>query len=188
MSALLSADLFKGQLIRLAAPQPDDKEIIARWHNDAEYLRQLDSAPARPRPASYFDAGIDKSKDEHEFGFAIRTLADDKLIGYTELEVYWSHQVAWISIGIGEADYRGKGFGTEAMRLTVAYAFRELNLYRLSLSVFSYNPRAVHLYEKLGFVHEGVMRSALYRDGQRHDMLIMGLLRPEWERSQADSG
>jgi RimJ/RimL family protein N-acetyltransferase len=73
------------------------------------------------------------------------------------------------------------------MRLTTAYAFRELNLYRISLTVFSYNTRAIRLYEKLGFVHEGVSRSALYRDGQRHDMLLMGLLRPEWEHIQSTS-
>src|SRR5262249_3278328 len=140
MTSLMPGDLFKGQLVRLAAMRPDDKEIMARWQDDAEFQRQLDTDPARPRPASYFDSNNDKTTEHRQFAFMIRTLADDKLIGFTDLLVTWNHQTAWISIGIGDAENRGKGYGTDAMRLTLAYAFRELNLYRISLNVFSYNP------------------------------------------------
>ncbi len=72
------------------------------------------------------------------------------------------------------------------MHLTINYGFRELNLYRINLSVFAYNPRAIRAYEKADFVHEGTMRQALFRDGQRYDMLLMGLLRSEWQRQAAD--
>ena len=184
MSSLMPSDLFRGQLVRLAAPHSDDKESMARWYDDPEFQRQLDTDPARPRPASYFEPPKEKANEYREFSFLIRTLAEDKMIGFTDLWVMWNHQTAWLSIGIGEAEYRGKGYGTDAMRLTLAYAFRELNLYRISLTVFSYNPRAIHVYEKLGFVREGVSRSALYRDGQRHDVILMGLLRPEWDATQ----
>ena len=67
------------------------------------------------------------------------------------------------------------------------YAFHELNLYRLQLTVFDYNERALALYRGLGFQHEGAMRQFLERDGERHDMYLMGLLRPEWqERAESD--
>jgi RimJ/RimL family protein N-acetyltransferase len=105
MASLMSSNLFRGQLVRLAAPHPDDKEIMARWHNDPEFLRHLDTDPARPRPANYFDADHDKSKERREFEFRIRTLTDDKLVGFTDLSVIWNHQHAWIAIGIGEAEH-----------------------------------------------------------------------------------
>jgi len=88
--------------------------------------------------------------------------------------------VAWLSIGIGEAEARGKGYGYDAMRLALNFAFNELNLHRIQLTVFSYNAAALALYNKLGFTHEGTYREFLRRDGQRHDMLLYGLLRDEW--------
>jgi len=57
----------------------------------------------------------------------------------------------------------------------------ELNLHRVSLDVFEYNPRAIRSYEKVGFKHEGRVRQALNRDGRRWDILYMGILREEWE-------
>jgi RimJ/RimL family protein N-acetyltransferase len=180
---LMSDDLFTGKLVRLTAAQPDDKEAMSRWTHDAEYLRQLDSDAARPRPVEFFAEDKDKARERESrnFDFRVRTLADDKLIGFTELGLDWPNQVAWIGIGIGEPEYRSKGYGSDALRLTVSYAFRELGVYRVSLGVFSYNQRAIRAYEKAGFVHEGLLRAALYRDGQRYDHLFMGILRPEWE-------
>jgi RimJ/RimL family protein N-acetyltransferase len=184
MTNLESTDLFTGKLIRLTAPRADDKDAMARWTHDAEYLRQLDADVARPRSVEELAEDKDKDREGRAFHFRVRTLADDKLIGFTHLELNWSNQTAWIAIGVGEPEYRGKGYGTDAMRVTVGYAFRELGVYRVSLSVFSYNQRAIRVYEKVGFVQEGAMRAALYRDGQRHDMLLMGILRPEWEERQ----
>ena len=59
--------------------------------------------------------------------------------------------------------------------------FNELNLHRVSLDVFEYNPRAIRSYEKVGFVFEGRTRKFLNREGQRWDMIFMGILRSEWE-------
>ena len=75
----------------------------------------------------------------------------------------------------------GRGYGSDALRLGINYSFRELNLYKVQLGVFSYNTRAIRTYEKIGFVREAVQRAMLYRDGQRFDMIEMGILRPEWE-------
>jgi len=67
------------------------------------------------------------------------------------------------------------------MRILLRYAFEELNLHRLSLSVFEYNSRAIRSYEKAGFVIEGRARQFLNRDGLRYDMIFMGILRDEWK-------
>jgi RimJ/RimL family protein N-acetyltransferase len=60
------------------------------------------------------------------------------------------------------------------------YAFSELNMHRIQLTVFSYNERAIALYERLGFRREGTHREQILRDGKRYDMYLYGLLRREW--------
>jgi RimJ/RimL family protein N-acetyltransferase len=66
------------------------------------------------------------------------------------------------------------------MKVILRYAFRELNLRRVALDTFEYNPRAIRSYEKIGFVHEGRAREYLWRDGRRWDLIFMGILREEW--------
>src|SRR6202042_2579830 len=61
---------------------------------------------------------------------------------------------------------RDRGLGTEALRLIVGYGFEQLGLHRISLEVYAFNPRARHVYEKAGFVAEGVLREALRYGGQ----------------------
>ena len=68
----------------------------------------------------------------------------------------------------------------DAMKVALRYAFTELNLRRVTLTVFEYNPRAIRSYEKTGFQHEGRLRGALLRDGKRWDMFYMGILCDDW--------
>jgi len=86
-----------------------------------------------------------------------------------------------VGIGIGEREYWGKGYGSDAMNLILRFAFETLNLKRVSLTVFEYNERAVHSYEKCGFRPEGRLRQWMQRAGQRYDLIFMGILREEWE-------
>ena len=79
----------------------------------------------------------------------------------------------------------GKGYGTEALRLVLDYAFPTFNLHRISLEVFDFNPRAIHVYEKLGFKREGVQRDALFYDGEFHDSIMMGILEDEWQSTKS---
>jgi len=113
--------------------------------------------------------------------FGIRTLAEDKLIGELGLDVVnWPGREAFVGLGIGETEYWSKGYGTDVMNVLLRFAFMEINVRRVSLGVFEYNPRAIHSYEKVGFRHEGSMRRLLKREGRRWDNLFMGILREEW--------
>lgn len=173
--------LFKGSLVRLAAPQSDDFETMAQWSNDPEYLRLMDTDPARPinaKALEEFEQGF--FKNPNSFGFRIRTLTDDKLIGFLHLDVMWNSQSSFLAIGIGERDYWGKGYGSDALRLILNYAFNELNQHRVGLNVTSYNTRAIRAYEKVGFKYEGAQREYSMRDGQRYDLVYYGILREEW--------
>lgn len=85
-----------------------------------------------------------------------------------------------IRITLFSEDALGKGYGTEAMRLAVDYGFKTLKLHRISLDVFDFNPRAIRVYEKIGFRQEGVQRDTLFYDGEFHSSVMMAILENEW--------
>lgn len=176
-------DILRGKHVRLDAIDRGELPTIARWWSDGEAQRRYDAVPAMPKSPEQMEAWFDAAKDSTTgFRFAVRVAADDSLIGIVELDgILWNQRVGWVSLLIGAADSRGKGFGHEAMELTLRFAFHELNLHRLQLTVFEYNTPAIALYERLGFRREGTYREFLERDGQRYDMLLYGLLRSEWE-------
>jgi len=178
-------DLFRGELVRLAAATEEDAAAFARWSEDAEYLRGLDTDYARPRSVAEMARQLERSPDDRgSVEFRIRTLADDRLIGFVVLHsIEWNNRTANLAIGIGEAEYRGRGYGADALRLVLGYAFNELNMERVGLDVNDNNEQAIRAYEKVGFRREGAMRHALLRDGQWHDRVIMGILYTEWEGS-----
>lgn len=187
-SELAYMDPLTGALVRLAAIDGEkDLPAMRAWSRDAEFLRLFDSDPARGWTEAKLRKDLEEAQGKDEpnpntFAFLIRALDGDRPIGLADLSVnHWAHREAWVAIGLGEREYWGKGYGTEAMRLLLRYAFAELNLARVSLGVFAYNTRAQRSYEKVGFVAEGAMRQRLRRDGQWWDMVVMGILREEWQ-------
>jgi RimJ/RimL family protein N-acetyltransferase len=97
--------------------------------------------------------------------------------------VDWKNRSAVLGIVLGEKKHWGNGFGTDAVRLILGFAFRELNLHRVELDVYDYNVRAIRCYEKAGFRREGTLRDALFRDGAYHDVFRMAVLHSEFSRS-----
>lgn len=180
-------DHLRGERVRLAAMTEADLPALARWQADGAFLRLLDSEPATPKTEAQLAEWMRRSQASANcFLFAIRRLDDDGLLGYIELDgIAWSQRTTWFSIVIGDPAERNRGYGTEALRLLLRFAFHELNLHRVQLTVFSYNRAAIRVYEKVGFRHEGTYREFLERDGVRHDMLLYGMLRREWEALQA---
>jgi RimJ/RimL family protein N-acetyltransferase len=147
-------------------------------------VRLLDNDPARPVSARItrgrFEGELDPDNLDG-FYFIIHKLDADQRIGFVGLGgISWNHGEAWVGIGLGERAYWGKGYGTDAMRVILRYAFTELNLHRVSLGVFEYNPRAIRSYEKVGFVSEGRSRKQVGREGKRWDEVHMGIRRDEW--------
>lgn len=107
---------------------------------------------------------------------AVIDKANGELVGEVVL-AGWdeSNRSCWFRTLIGEAG-RGRGLGTEATRLIVNHGFRVLGLHRITLEVYDFNPRARHVYEKVGFVHEGTGREALLFDGEWIDVHFMAAL------------
>jgi RimJ/RimL family protein N-acetyltransferase len=93
----------------------------------------------------------------------------------------WTAQTSELGIGIGDAEYRGRGYGRDALHELLEYAFRLRNLRKVWLGVNADNDRAIRCYRVCGFVEEGRLRRHVWSGGRYADFLFMGLLRDEWE-------
>ncbi len=182
-------DLFIGAHVRLGPMVPEAAGQLARWSQSSTYLRHLDSDIAVPLTISQVEKRMEATDNSPgTFEFLIHTLEDDQPIGFVALHsIEWNNRCGLVAIGIGEPGCRRKGFAKEALGILLRYAFCELNLNRVGLDVIAYNTPALKLYESVGFQREGAMRSAVLRDGEVFDRVIMGILQTEWEAIQEAS-
>ena len=178
--------MFRGEKIQLAAIQREFLPKYVEWLNDWQVSQFL--APGVPFPLSLEDETDwfeNRRKREGNYIFAILTLAENRLIGNCGLHgVDLKNRTATFGIFIGDRNYWGKGYGTDATKTIIRWGFEQLGLNRIELWVYDFNPRAIRAYEKAGFKRDGVRRQGLYRDGSFHNELLMCLLREEWEKMQ----
>lgn len=181
--------MLKGKLVQLQAVERNNLSKYVEWLNNPEVSQYLNPGVRYPMTMAeeedWFEA---MTKKENQRLFAIHTLEDERLIGNVGLNaIDWKNRSAVVGIFIGNEEDWGKGYGTEAMRLCLYLAFQELDLQRIELNVYDFNPRAIKSYQKLGFVEEGRKRRFLYRNGKYHDDIIMSILREEYmERYQKE--
>ncbi|MFD0590938.1 GNAT family N-acetyltransferase [Paenibacillus sp. GCM10027627] len=175
-----TGNLFYGSSIKLTAPRAEDVKAMARWGEDSDYLRNVDTDIALPPSEKQLES--EGAPNANEVYFRLRKISDDELIGFICIHsIEWNNGGGRLAIGIGEAGNRNKGYGTEALNLILRYAFHELNLHRVGLDVIEYNAKGIRAYEKAGFQVEGRIRESVWRDGKRVDRIVMGILRSEWE-------
>lgn len=97
------------------------------------------------------------------------------------------HRNAMIGLSLAE-EFRGKGYGGEAINWVLDWAFEHAGLHRIGLSAFSYNHNALKLYRKLGFVEEGREREAVFQNRAWHDVVLLSMLEHEWEELRGLKG
>jgi len=167
-----------GSKVCLGPVLTEDAPKLLNWSNSLGLCHA--NGPYRPCDQGRFDEwffGI--AKDNSRVVFSIRRLSELRLIGYLQLvNIQPVHRTAEIGILIGGDADRNQGCGQEALKMAIAYSWRDLNLQRLSLTVVGDNPRAIHAYLRAGFSMEGLMPRAVYVDGRYQDVTAMGLLRP----------
>jgi len=185
----IQTQLFEGQDIRFGPIDYEkDPEVESKWTHDSEFMRMYETDPARPMSAEMLKKKYEKIEKEIEeyknvFYFTIRAKEDDRLIGKAVVNrIEWSNGSGWIRLGIGAESDRRKGYGSQALRMLLRFAFSELNLYRVTVPVQEYNVAAIALLKKFGFVEEVRRRQSLDRDGRRWDLLVFGLLQDEWQK------
>jgi RimJ/RimL family protein N-acetyltransferase len=189
MNQVTGNELLIGEKVRLTQVEREDLPHFTEWFSKDIALRRLLDVegiyPARLADEERWFESVVQEGQGHEYVFAIRTLADDHLIGDCDIRNFnWQARHCIIGISVGDPTYRGGGFGSDAVRLLLRFGFLELNMNRIALETYSYNERAIASYLKVGFLEEGRMRQFVRRDGQYYDSLYMSILRREWENQQ----
>lgn len=158
-----------------------DAPVLTAWLNNPEVTRYLRlHRPLMPLAEEAFLRKM--SESERDIVLGIVTREPEQFIGVTGLhQMDACNRHVQFGITLGEKSAWGKGYGTEATRLMVRYAFDTLNLNRVWLHVYEYNERGVRVYQKAGFRMEGRLRQETFRDGRYWDTFVMAVLREEWE-------
>ena len=177
---MISESILTTKRVRLRPLQESDLAHFQRWLADDELRRWLGSVNEQPSVAEEFDWYTSKRQDPDAILWSIEA-AGGTLIGNVELRLRLLHRRAEVGIGIFDRQYWGKGYGTEAMRLVLDYAFGELKLNRVELTADEENVRAIRSYEKCGFVREGLLREHRLIDGRPVDSVAMAVIRCDWE-------
>jgi len=173
--------MLKAEHVVLTPLGIEDLPTLYLWINDREQV--LFNAPYKPVHESQHRAWFEAIQQRNDVViFGIRLLKTNKLIGSCQLHSISNiHRSAELQIRIGDIVEQDKGYGTEAVSLLLKHAFNDLNLHRVYLHVFNTNTRALHVYEKIGFEIEGMLREAVYIDGKYIDVAVMRIMRDEYE-------
>jgi RimJ/RimL family protein N-acetyltransferase len=179
--------MLEGKRVKLGPIKREYIDSFLRWFNDPEITQYLMAYLPMTRMAE--EAWMENLKDRDDtIRFSIVIPQEDgseKLIGNCGIHnINWKNRVAEVGIVIGEKEYQNKGFGTEAMELLLEYAFNTVNLHRIELFTYEYNPRAIKSYIKVGFVEEGRRRQFMYFKGKYYDAIMMGILAEEWNNKK----
>jgi RimJ/RimL family protein N-acetyltransferase len=180
LDAADSADI-QGEKTRLRPMRLDEARKLHEWSLDPDVrpfwgsgIDDFDEFLRHYEP-HYFDG----SQPERGRFFTIE--ADGRPIGminYNRLDT--ENRCTDIDVVVGDAGYRDRGYGADAIRAFLGFLFDTVGLHRVWLGTVDHNTRARHVYEKLGFVQEGVMRRSDLVDGRWVDSVIYGILEDEY--------
>ncbi|MYV06125.1 MULTISPECIES: GNAT family N-acetyltransferase [Furfurilactobacillus] len=177
----MMSNFMSGELVHLTELRQGDTELFAQEQWTDGWFRQLSMDMSRVwLPEDYKE----DLKGEHwgtdEFVYVVRANDTEATVGWISLgDVQLKNRGAEVGIAIVESQ-QGHGYGTDALRIILKFAFDELNMHRVHLEVNGNNAGAIHIYERVGFKREGVNVGALYQDGQRIDRYSYGILQTEW--------
>lgn len=172
---------IRGRQVALGPLRRDLIPLFVEWLNDFDVTRTI-ALLQRPMTAEMEEQWYAKvSVSERDVVFVVYDLPSLRPIGTAGLhDIDFAHGTAEFGILIGDKALWGRGYGTEAVSLTVAYGFEQLGLHNIMLRVFANNERAARIYERVGFRHMGVRREASWAEGGRIDIIYMDCLRGDF--------
>ncbi|MFN8676944.1 MAG: GNAT family protein [Thermomicrobiales bacterium] len=182
---------IRGEAVALGPLHRGMLPALERWENDLR-TAELGGDDLRPVTAETIAAEWEpllRGERPDWLGFAIYTLPELRLIGHANLRDYQNiHGTAEMGIALGEVSERGKGYGTEAVRLLLDFAFQHLNVWNVWLDTAAYNPGAIRAYEKAGFREIGRRRGARVAGGTRYDTVLMDCTREDFFGARCQEG
>ncbi len=191
MAGVLSDDFeLSSERTRLRLLRSEDAALFSGWLADPEAIKYSLSrfqTPMSDNEVQDWLAGV--MSDTSAVSFGIERKDQARLIGYAGVAgINNRNRSGEYFIFIGDRTSWGNGFGTEVTRLVADHAFERLNLHRLQLTVSAPNIGGVKAYGRAGFVVEGVLRDACWRDGEPHHKIAMSILKPEWQEAKEALG
>ncbi|MFZ5918190.1 MAG: GNAT family N-acetyltransferase [Chloroflexota bacterium] len=172
--------MIYGEKTRLRHIEREDIPTFVRWFNDPEVREYLAifRPMSRAEEEKWFERHLGDADSEI---FAIETQEGVHIGNIGLHDTHWQYRLVEMGIVIGEKEYWGKGYGSDAIRTLLRFVFGEMNLHRVALRVRADNARAIRAYEKCGFQHEGIKREAIFANGRYYDELHLGILDREFE-------
>lgn len=170
--------MINGKIIKLRPFEKSDLEISKRWINDPE----ISKAILRVLPVSMFEHENWYEKiinDKTRITFAIETIKEGEYVGNTGImEIDWRSRKGKYWIYLDKKAWN-KGYGKEAICLTINFAFYSLNLKKIYLEVAKFNSRAIEVYIKIGFKKEAIFKKEVFIDGKYVDIIRMAIFKEE---------
>jgi RimJ/RimL family protein N-acetyltransferase len=168
-------------MITLREISRDDLPVINRWRRDP------DVADGVGAPRRFIGLDVDNQWYEdylkHRSGevrCAVCLADSGQLVGMVSLtRIDYVHSNAEFHVMVGERESQNRGVGTAAARAMVRHGFFDLNLHRIYAAILRNNVRSIRMHEKVGFREEGTLRQGAYKNGRYHDIVLMGMLKPE---------
>jgi RimJ/RimL family protein N-acetyltransferase len=176
--------IIHGERVRLRGAERSDLDKFVEWINDPEVTKGLTLflPMSSVDEEKWFEGAMQRPQEEKPLVIDRKDGTDWRLIGNSNfMDFDWVARSAEVGIMIGDKSIWDQGYGTEVMTLLLRHGFETLNLNRIYLRVYAENKRAIRTYEKVGFVHEGRMRQAVFKYGAYNDVLFMSVLRDEWD-------
>ena len=180
-----------GKRIRLRAIEREDLPRFVAWLNDPEVRRNmlLYQPLSLAQEEEWFKGILERHPDEQPLVIEVSADSGWQAVGNVSFFNLNAHdRSAEIGIFIGEKKFWDQGYGTESMRLMLQHGFEDLNLNRIYLRVYETNPRGMRAYEKAGFILEGRLRQDRFLDGKYIDVLLMSVVRSEWQEEKNGGG
>lgn len=169
--------------VYLRALELDDYKTSTKWRNDDEIWDNLVGRKyfvSKEYEKKWVEDAIHNNSKDIKLAVCLKE--NDKLIGYIYLiDIDWFNRKANASILIGEKDCWGNGFGTESIILLIHHAFYNLGMQRISARQLLDNKASIKAFHKCGFNDEGILRKAVYKDGEYRDLNLMSIIRSDFD-------
>jgi RimJ/RimL family protein N-acetyltransferase len=170
-------DVLSGQLAYLRKLEAEDLDRTWRWLHRPDVYRKIGvQVPISKSDQQQWFSRLTNSKNKLVFAICVRETDDH--IGNVSIDMIdWRHRNARFSIFLGDESSRGAGYGSDAIRTLINYAFEFLNLHKIWCKTDDSDPAVLRFYEKLGFRREGTLIQHEFHEGEYVNKVMLAIVR-----------